>query len=49
MTEFEKINQIAIDNNLPFAYEPKVIEQKKEDDLIAVVAKVKPIKYEFEF
>ncbi len=49
MTEFEEINQIAIDNNLPFAYEPEVIEQKNEDELIAVIAKVNPIRYEFEF
>ena len=49
MTEFEKINQIAIDNNLPFAYEPEVIKQKNEDELIAVIANVNPIRYEFEF
>ena len=49
MTEFEKINQIAIDNNLPFAYEPDVIEQKNEDELIAAIANVSPIRYEFEF
>ncbi len=49
MTDFDQINQIAIDNDLPFAYQPKVIEQEQEEKHLAVIAKVKPIRYEFEF
>jgi len=33
MTEFDRINQIAIDNDLPFAWEP---ESKEEVDVSEV-------------
>ncbi len=40
MTDFNRINQIAIDNDLPFAWEPEKIAQHEDDEIISVIINV---------
>ena len=49
MDDFEQINKTAIDNNLPFAWEPESKEEMAVDEVFININNTKPIKYKFEF